>query len=56
MERLYGIDEHAGDLPCTPADDAERRGVHILEREAVVNRTLAAEARLHAVPPAVVHP
>ncbi len=54
MKRLDRIHEHAGDLAPPTADDVERRRIHILQGQAVVHGSLAAEPRLHAVPPAVI--
>ena len=54
MERLNRVDEHSGDLPRTQLDDGQRCRVQILQRQTVVDRALAAEAGLHAIPPSVV--
>jgi hypothetical protein len=56
MKGLDGIDEHAGNFPGAPSDDHQRGRMHVLEGETIVERPLAAEPGLHAVPPAVVGP
>ena len=54
VKRLHRVDEHAGDFLGAFANHVERRRVHVLQGEAVADGALAAEPRLHAVPPAVV--
>ena len=54
MEGLHRVDQHRRDLARPPPDDVERRRIEVLEGEAVVEGPLAAETRLHPVPPAVI--
>src|SRR5271156_3660705 len=54
MEGLNRIDENSRDLVRTPSKDVEGRRMKVLESQTVADRSLAAQSRLYAVPPAVV--
>src|SRR5271163_5203010 len=54
MERLNRINQDPGDLVRSPADQADRCRMKVLEREAVGDGSLTSQAGLYAIPPAVV--
>src|SRR5271166_5997058 len=56
MEGLNGIYENCSNLVRTSSNDVKRGWIKILESQAVADRALATQTRLHTVPPAVVSP
>src|SRR5215472_15164104 len=54
VERLNRIDDHSGDIPFHPANGVERSEIDVLQRDAVVDLSLAAQPRLYAVPPSMI--
>src|SRR5271166_2224592 len=54
MEGLNGIYENRRDLVRTPSHEVKRGWMKVLESQAVAQRALAAQARLHTVPPSVI--
>ena len=54
MERLNGIDKNSGNFVSTSAKNILRRRMKVLEGQAVSDRPLTTQSRLHAVPPAVI--
>ena len=54
MKCLHRINEYGGDLRAAQTDELEHGRIHILDRQAIIDTTFAAQARLHTIPPAVI--